>query len=58
MTASDAVHKTIFKAGGWPKPIAKTNHGTHQRKHMVVVQRSKSRSGLQELDVSFTVGLA
>ena len=57
MTISDAVHKTILTAGCTLKPSAKATHGTHHRKHMAGPRQSKSRSGLQELDVSFTLGL-
>src|SRR6516165_120932 len=49
MNASDAVHKTIFEVGDAQKPSAKTNHGTHQRRHALGPLHSRSRSGPHEL---------
>src|SRR5262249_19185339 len=55
MNPSDVVHKTVFKVGRASKPSAKTNHGTHQRRHALHPLHSRSRSELRDLDMSVTI---
>ncbi len=50
MSASDVVHKTVFRTGGAQNPSAKANHGTHQRRHALGPRHKRSRSGPHELE--------